>query len=121
MPAPEIDREKLRAFVHKLRKGDHLLLLDRAIIVDCDRLLGLCVKHTAEGKHAEAAAAFEKEQRRGCVGRRGRIGRSTQPEEKGLPEGRFFWSPIWVGGVRCLTQNEPPVRGGVRYGVADGI
>ena len=31
MPAPEIDREKLRGFVRKLRKGDHLLLLDRAI------------------------------------------------------------------------------------------
>lgn len=31
MPAPEIDREKLRAFVRRLRKGDHLLLLGRAI------------------------------------------------------------------------------------------
>lgn len=129
MPTPEIDREKLRAFVHKLRKGDHLRLLDRAIdllpktrlhalvadrarpedlkpdsrspktaalitrvrafhdaslrgdyyesfavnarnctersagtdrfIADCDRLLGLCVKHTAEGRYAEAASAFE--------------------------------------------------------------
>ena len=28
-------------------------------MVDCDRLLSLCVKHTAEGNHAEAAAAFE--------------------------------------------------------------
>lgn len=127
MPAPEIDREKLRGFVRKLRKGDHLLLLDRAIdllpksrlhmlvqgyvrpqdlkpdapsetpftvqvkafhdaslrgeyyeelavnskncmersggtdrfIVDCDRLLGLCLKHAQEGKHAAAAASFE--------------------------------------------------------------
>jgi len=127
MPAPTIDREKLRTFVHKLRKGDHLLLLDRAIdllpksrlyalvadhvkpeelkpdkpdetsfveqvkafcdaslrgeyyedfavnskncmeksggtdrfIVDCDRLLVLCVKHAKKGNHVGAAASFE--------------------------------------------------------------
>jgi hypothetical protein len=28
-------------------------------IVDCDRLLSLCVKHSTEGHHNEAAAAFE--------------------------------------------------------------